>query len=152
MPNFSKLKQLIEISKKFASASTVIGLARIVRAETKFMKICWVVMTLVSLAIALFMTSGTIKDYLEYDVFTQTRRIAASSSHMPSVTFCFSNPDTEDLNSFFEKAEFNTSNNPPTNLTGEQFYDEKLEKWDKSGDCIKFNHFINRSDSKLFIA
>ena len=27
-----------------------------------------------------------------------------------------------------------------------------MEKWDKSGDCIKFNHFINRSDTKLFIA
>jgi len=56
--------KLIETSKNFASVSTVIGLARIVRAESTFMKITWVLMTLVSLAFGLYLTSETVKDYL----------------------------------------------------------------------------------------
>ena len=87
--NTSKVKQLIEISKKFASASTVIGFTRTVRAETKVMKICWVLMTLISLAFGLYLTSGTIKEYLEYDVFTQTKLVQATPSLIPSITFVF---------------------------------------------------------------
>ena len=116
------------------------------------MKICWVVLTLVSLAIGLFLTSGTIKDYLEYDVFTQTKYISSSSSTFPSVTFCFKNPETKDLDSFFEKAEFYFFNGSLTNLSGHQFYDEGLEYWDATGDCIKFNHFTNKSGTQLFAA
>ena len=149
--NVSKLKQLKKISKKFASASTVIGLARIVRADTKFMKICWIALTLVSLAIGLFLTSGTVKDYLEYDVFTQTKYISSSSSTFPSVTFCFKNPETKDLNSFFEKAEFYFLNGSNANLTGYPYYDEEFGHWGLA-NCIKFNHFNNKSRTKLFSA
>ncbi len=122
----------------------MIGLTRIVRAENKFMKICWVVLTLVSLAIGLFLTSGTIKDYLEYDVFTQTKYISSSSSTFPSVTFCFKNPETKDLDSFFEKAEFYFFNGSLTNLSSDQFYDEGLEYWDATGDCIKIQSFYKQ--------
>ncbi len=124
----------------------MIGLTRIVRAETRFTKICWVLMTLVSLAFGLFLTSGTIKDYLEYDVFTQTKIFHANSSLMPSVTFCFNTYETKDLISFFNKTEFKISNGLPTNLTGEEFSDDYF------GDCIKFNHNTNKSVNSLFIA
>ncbi len=100
----------------------------------------------------LFLTSGTIKDYLEYDVFTQIKYISSSSSTFPSVTFCFKNPETKDLDSFFEKAEFYFFNGSLTNLSGHQFYDEGLEYWDATGDCIKFNHFTNKSGTQLFAA
>ena len=147
----SKLKQLKEISKKFASASTVIGLARIVRAETKFMKICWAVMTLVSLAFGLYLTSGTFKDYLGYDVFTQTKSVSSGSILLPSVTFCFKDPQDENLNVFFETAKFENSNGTLTDLIGDQFYDEYFWRWHNS-KCIKFNHLRNKSDNKLFSA
>ena len=91
--------QLLVITKKFASASTVIGLTRIVRAETRFIQICWLFMTMFSLAFGLYLTCETIKDYLEYSVFTQTKIIRANSSLMPSVTFCIYGSDTKDLNS-----------------------------------------------------
>jgi len=103
-------------------------------------------MTLVSLAFGLFLTSGTIKDYLEYDVFTQTKIFHANSSLMPSVTFCFNTYETKDLISFFNKTEFKISNGLPTNLTGEEFSDDYF------GDCIKFNHNTNKSVNSLFIA
>ena len=140
------MKKLKEISKKFASASTVIGFTRIVRAETKLMKVFWVLMTLVSLAFGLYLTSGTVKEYLDYDVFTQTKIIQATSSLMPSVTFCIHDSNTKDFNSFFGKAEFSTQSGFKANLTGEQFYQEGF------GDCIKFNHFTNKSEYKLFTA
>ena len=140
------MKKLKEISKKFASASTVIGFTRIVRAETKLMKVFWVLMTLVSLAFGLYLTSGTVKEYLDYDVFTQTKIIQATSSLMPSVTFCINDTDTNDLNAFFDQADFSSPTGFKANLTGEQFYQEGF------GDCIKFNHFTNKSEYKLFTA
>jgi hypothetical protein len=140
------VKQLIEISKKFASASTVIGFTRTVRAETKVTKICWVLMTLISLAFGLYLTSGTIKEYLEYDVFTQTKLVQATSSLIPSITFCIWGFDNKDLNSFFDKAEFSALSGFKGNLSGEQFHEEGF------GDCIKFNHYTNKSENKLFSA
>ena len=69
---------------------------------------------------------------------------------MPSVTFCFRGSDTKDLHTLFSYAYFRTLNKllqEKSNLTGEHFSQEGL-----SGDCIMFNHFTNRSDTKLFIA
>ena len=140
------MKKLKEISKKFASASTVIGFTRIVRAETRLMKVFWVLMTLVSLAFGLYLTSGTVKEYLDYDVFTQTKIIQATSSLMPSVTFCINDTDTKDLNAFFDQVEFSPLTGVKANLTGEQFYQEGF------GDCIKFNHYTNKSENKLYTA
>jgi len=142
---------LKEISKKFASASTVIGLARIVRAESRFMKICWVVMTFISLMVGLYLTSGTIKDYLEHKVFTETKYISSKSIILPSVTFCFIKPETKDLYVFFEKAEFYYLNGSNTNLTGDPYYNKEFEYWGFA-NCIKFNHFNNKSRTKLFFA
>jgi len=109
-------------------------------------------MALVSVSFGLFVIANTVITFLKYDVFTQTKRIVASSLLMPSVTFCFKNPETKDLNSFFDTAEFETKNRLKTNLTGEYFSDEDLEYWDAFGDCIKFNHFTNKSDTQLFAA
>jgi len=93
-------------------------------------------MAIASFFFGLFVIVNTISSYLKYEVFTQTKIIQATSSPMPSVTFCIYDLDTKDLNSFFDKAEFSS----------EQFNDESFE------NCIKFNHFINQSDTKLFIA
>ncbi len=65
-------------------------------------------MTLVSLAFGVFFTSGTVKEYLDYDVFTQTKIIQATSKLMPSVTFCIIDADTKDLKSFFDQADFSS--------------------------------------------
>ena len=108
-------------------------------------------MTLVSLAFGLYLTSETIKDYLQYDVFTTIKHIQASSILLPSVTFCFRGPESKNLSYFFHKASFVKDNDILTNLTGEQFSDEIMIKWEGS-DCIKFNHFTNKSDSRLFVA
>ena len=144
--NLSKWKRLKEISKRFASESTVIGLTRISKAKTKLIQICWLLMTLVSLAFGLYLTCGTTKDYLEFDVFTQTKIIQATSSLMPSLTFLFTNSSSKDLNSLFEKAEFSTPRGSKRNLSGEQFSDKNF------GDCIKFNHFSKGSGHKLVTA
>ena len=149
--NQNKMKKII---KNFASESTVIGLARIVRAETTFMKITWVLMTLFSLAVGLYLTSETIEEYLQYEVFTSIKRVPSNYILMPSVTFCFDNPEIKDLKSFFNEASFiNDKYNNSTNLTGEQFYNENLKGFMMTAkDCIKFNHHSNKSDTKLFIA
>ena len=146
--------QLIETSKKLASESTVIGLARIVRAETTFMKITWVLMTLVSLAFGLYLTSETVKDYLQYDVFTTIKNIQAISILLPSVTFCFIGLEAKDPMTIFNNAFFvkdEKGHDISTNLTGEHFSDEIMIKWEASV-CFKFNHFTNKSDSGLFTA
>ena len=98
-------------------------------------------MAIASFFFGLFVIVNTISSYLKYEVFTQTKIIQATSSPMPSVTFCIYDLDTKDLNSFFDKAEFSSEQ-----LSSEQFNDESFE------NCIKFNHFINQSDTKLFIA
>ena len=136
--------KLKEIVKKFASASTVIGLTRIVRAETTFMKITWVLMTLISLAFGLYLTFETNKGYLQYDVFTQTKRIQANSSLMPSISFCFRDSETKNVTALFSRAEFSTENGPTHKLIGDRF--------ESFGDCIRFNHFTNKSDNRIFTA
>jgi hypothetical protein len=65
---------------------------------------------------------------------------------MPSVTFCIWGADNKDLNSFFDQADFSSPTGFKANLTAEQFYQEGF------GDCIKFNHFTNKSEYKLFTA
>ena len=123
-----------KINEKFASASTIIGLSRIVRAKTRLMKISWILMTLVSLALGLYLTSETIKEYLEYDVFTQTKRITASSALLPAVTFCFHDLKTKDLASYFQKSKMITQDGLVSNLT-DNVYDENFIKY---LNCIKF--------------
>jgi len=116
------------------------------------MKITWLLITLISLAFGLYLTSGTINEYLQYDVFTTIKHIQATSILLPSVTFCFKGPESKNLTAFFHKAFFvkdGKDTDVLTNLTGEHFSDENLVEWEAS-DCIKFNHFTNKSDSKLF--
>jgi len=139
-----------EISKKFADSSTVYGLNRVIKADSPLMKIVWALMALVSLAFGLYLTSETIKGYLEYEVLTQTKSVASSSSILPSVTFCFSTNETKDLNAFFNKSEFFTDV-LTTNFAGEQFYDDYFGGYNIR-DCIMFNHYTNKSDNKLFTA
>jgi len=118
------------------------------------MKITWVLMTLISLAFGLYLTSETVKDYLQYDVFTTVKNIQATSILLPSVTFCFIGPESKNLSFFFHNASFVTDekgNDIVTNLTGEHFSDEIMVKWNAS-NCIKFNHFTNKSGSRLFAA
>ncbi len=103
-------------------------------------------MTLVSLAFGLYLTSETVQEYLQYDVFTQTKRIEATSSLMPSVTFCFKNPETQNLTTFFSKASFSTPNGLIANLTGEQYNEDFIK------DCVKFNHFTYKSANKIISA
>ena len=110
-------------------------------------------MTLVSLAVGLYLTSGTIKEYLQYDVVTTIKHVPSDSILMPSVTFCFKNPETKSLKSFFNEATFlkDRKKNDNPFLIGEQFYDYNIGDWE-AGDCIKFHRFINKSDTKLFTA
>ena len=118
------------------------------------MKITWVLMTLISLAFGLYLTSETVKDYLQYDVFTTVKHIHATSILLPSVTFCFRGSETKNLAAFFHNASFvkgDIDTDISTNLTGEHFSDEIMIKWNAS-NCIKFNHFTNKSDSRLFAA
>ncbi len=107
-------------------------------------------MTFISLMVGLYLTSGTIKDYLEHKVFTETKYISSKSIILPSVTFCFIKPETKDLYVFFEKAEFYYLNGSNTNLTGDPYYNKEFEYWGFA-NCIKFNHF-NNNRTKLFFA
>jgi len=146
----SRLKLIKKISEKFAFSTTVYGLNRVIKAENRLIKVVWGLMALVSVSFGLFVIANTVITFLKYDVFTQTKRIVASSLLMPSVTFCFKNPETKDLDSIFDKAEFITSNR--TNLTGEHIFVEILENWDDSGHCIKFNHFTDKNGTQSFAA
>jgi len=116
------------------------------------MKITWVIMTLISLAFGLYLTSETVKEYLQYDVFTTIKHIQATSILLPSVTFCFDVTESKNLSTIFHKAIFikgDKDNDILTNLTSEQFSDEIMVKHEAC-DCIKFNHFTNKSDTRLF--
>ncbi len=104
-------------------------------------------MTVISLAFGLYLTSETVKDYHQYDVFTQTKRIVVTSSLMPSVTFCFRGSETDNLNAFFNKAEFKSPNGLVTDLAGKQFYQEDIP-----GHCIMFNQYTNKSENRLLTA
>ena len=101
-------------------------------------------MTLISLAFGLYLTFETNKGYLQYDVFTQTKRIQANSSLMPSISFCFRDSETKNVTALFKRAESGIPNSSPIKLIGDRF--------ESFGDCIRFNHFTNKSDNRIFTA
>jgi hypothetical protein len=135
----SRLEQLKKISKKFASSTTVYGLNRLVNTKSSLMKTIWTLMSLISLIAGLILTTETIQDYLKQDVFTQTKRIQANSSLLPSVIFCSQHQEPKKL---FHRAEFRTKNSSLT-LTGEIF--EPMDFLEGVNSCLKFNHYHNAS-------
>ena len=139
------------LSKKFAASTTVYGLNRVIKAKNRLLKVVWSLMALVSVSFGFFVILNTISTFLKYEVFTQTKRIPATSSLMPSVSFCLYASENKDLNAFFANAQFRTLGYLSSNLTGEQFYEKYFEDWGLT-DCIKFNHYANKNDNRLFTA
>lgn len=105
------------------------------------MKLTWTLLTLVSLFAGVYIIISTIKDYLEHDVLTQTKRIQPAQSILPAVIFCAFN----DVNAsnIFQEAAYNNWKYESI-MDGESF--QAFPDFGCTG-CIKFNNA-----SKLFLA
>ncbi len=136
------MQQILEISKKLAHETTVYGLARIIKAKTIFMKLIWLIMTVISLSVGIYVISQTIVDYQMYDVLTLTKRIVPDSPIlMPSVIFCTTSPD---LYKLFQSSVYRAKNMTMFNMTGEIF---KPNLKIGNTTCIKFNNYFKDAGS-----
>lgn len=138
-PNPSKWNQVKKVSQRFASTTTVYGLTRVMKADSLFMKIVWALMTLLSLSVGSYAKGNALKEYLKYDVVTQTKRIYPQSILLPSVTFC----SESNMLELIKTAVYDAPDmNGLTNLTGEYFV-QGIKQEIKGGkyNCIKFNNY-----------
>ena len=119
-----------------------------IKAENLFIKVVWTLVALVSLSFVFFLIANTITTFLKYDVFTQTKRISANSSILPSITFCAFENQSVDFKYFFLEANFKNFNGSTVHLTGEEFYYQYDQNNQK---CLTINHYDNKS-SQEFLA
>lgn len=142
--NSSKMKKVKEISQKLVNTTAFYGLKHINKAESRFMKIVWTVMTVISLSAGLFIIAKTIDNFYKNDVFTLTKRKEPENHLMPSVAFC---SDAPNLHALIKHAYIKKTNSS-TALTGVDFYADSLEIRSK---CIKFNNYRNKMDAENLV-
>ncbi len=135
IPEPTKFELVKKISRKYSLMTTLHGLNRSVRAETKFTKIIWTILFLASTGAGLFIIANATRDFYNFDVLTLTKRIKTNSSILPAVTFC---SDIQGLEQLFSKSAFITKNSSSYNLTSEHFQTNPNYGYSK---CIKFNNF-----------
>ena len=141
------MQQILEISKKLAHETTVYGLARIIKAKTIFMKMTWLIMTVISLSFGIYVITQTIVDYKMYAVLTLTKRIVPDSPILiPSVIFCTTSPD---LNKLFQSSVYRAKNMTMFNMTGEIF---KPNLKIGNTTCIKFNNYFKDAGSEALFS
>lgn len=140
-----------EISENFASTTTFYGVTRIIKAKSRSTKLMWLLMTLLSLLAGLYIIGKTVDDYLQYDVFTMTKRIHPGSNLLPSVTFC-SDADLTDISTLVYKSVF-TNGTASIGITDETYVEDITFGNSSISNCIKFNnHRSTAADHELLFS
>lgn len=96
-------------------------------------------MTVVSLLAGVYVIARSLREYLDYDVFTQTKRLYPGSSLLPAVTFCTDASATasSNLSDLFVEALFMKQDSSNVSLEAEQFRPGIHQ--DEPYRCIRFN-------------
>lgn len=78
--------------------STIHGLPRIFKSEIRIVKLLWLICFLGSAGYCVYMTLGSIFNYLDYEVITSIESIRQVPSLLPEITLCnynqYQNPNT----------------------------------------------------------
>lgn len=95
--NAKRLKYLEEKRQniiEFAGSLSIHGIPNLVRSTGRVSRICWTIVTLISLAVSGYYMMSGITNFLAYDVTTKIRFIDEQPANFPSVTICNVNPFT----------------------------------------------------------
>lgn len=124
------------------TTSSIFALTRIYSTKNPIFKLVWILTSLAFLSLGLYLTYNSIKDYVEYHVITNTRRVLQLPVIFPAVTFCGINLTIADIN--FNISFFKTSKISPTDF--EEMTDvETFVLSPISHTCIRFNGYRNDS-------
>lgn len=104
-------------------------------------------MTVVSLSAGVYVIARSMREYLDYDVFTQTKRLYPASSLLPAVTFC-TDATTPKLSELFVEALFLKRDSSNVSVESEQFRPSIHQ--DEPYRCIRFNQ--HTTGAELFYA
>ena len=88
------LKEKRENIIEFASSLSIHGIPNFVRSTSTASKICWAIVTVISLAVTGYYMYSGLDNFLAYDVTTKIRFIDEQPTNFPSVTICNVNPFT----------------------------------------------------------
>lgn len=117
-------------------------MTRIYSTKNTIFKITWILASLVFLSLGLYLTYNSIKDYVEYHVITNTRRVLELPVIFPAVTLCGQNLTLSDIN--FNASFFRTSQLSPTDF--EEMSDVEIFVTSPLiHTCIRFNGYRNDS-------
>jgi hypothetical protein len=139
-----KLKRIREKTIEILIGSTAHGIPRILLTKHTFIKIMWLIFTLISFGITSNLTVKITLDYLEYNTISSVVIIQEFKSQFPTITLCrtpsFINNSLED---FILRLRYNFVYE--TNLTNffQSFYD------DVYGQCYRFNSGINLNNERV---
>ena len=112
-------KVLLEIIGEFCSGTTTHGIPNIYRSKSIYLKLFWLIVTLLSGCICLQIIITTTIDYFAYPVITTTEIIKEETTLFPSISICnlnrFYTEDTR-VNSYLEDIIKNNIVQGPPNL------------------------------------
>ena len=141
---YLKFKRIKQKTIELLLVSSAHGIPSILRTRHIFIKIMWLIFTLISFGFTSNLVVKSTLDYLEYNTVSSVNIIQEFKSQFPTITFCrtpsFLNNSLEDFilrlryNFIYEK-----------NLTNffQSFYD------DVYGQCYRFNSGINLNNEKV---
>lgn len=84
--------EIFEVLKQSARNTTLSGLPKILTTNRRYIKVIWLIFTLISIGFCIFMITKTISDYLQYELKSQIRQVPQKSLKFPSVLICNSKP------------------------------------------------------------
>jgi hypothetical protein len=126
---------------------------RATKATTRLLQLAWAFMTVVSLLAGVYVISLSIHDYLQYDVFTQTKRVQPGRNLLPAVTFCLDASNSANLSDLFLHAHFQQDLNNVS--VSAQIFRPRIHL-DEPYRCIRFNqhrpsgHLFYTSNAEFF--
>jgi hypothetical protein len=110
----SNCKLILSILVQALANSTIHGIPKIIRTESKVNKFMWIVFVLISASFSSYMVIQSILNYFKYEVVTTVRIISEPYSEFPAVMFCNKNNLNKDysiqlMNELFERNKTNMS-------------------------------------------
>ena len=153
--NKSFTNKLKNICSECLASSSSHGYSNIPKSKTTFIKILWLICSVLSTGLCCYMVTQNIMNYFKYDVVTKTRLVHQFSATFPTVTICNMNFFTSNYSvEFSENLDSNEIN--PFISAYEYYYQIYSEIDDKKyGDSLEkliadsFFEFIRYNISKF---
>lgn len=124
---------------KLITTASIHGLPRIMKTNKYSVKFVWIIMILASTLCGVFTVINTYRDFLKFDVITQTKKMEEKSITFPAVTFCNLKYESFELIELITSCQYDSRTCEYT----KDFDHLTLSEGMYSLKCIRFNGYKN---------